>query len=208
MIKSTVKVRNQWLIQLGGFCGIVSSVLTVVMVYAATVISPWFRWNTNALSDLGVGEASTLFNSAVFLGGVFNFFFAIGMREWLIGRRLVKVGIALIMLGSVSLVLVGVFTVAYPILHGIVALGHFILTPIGSILIGLGAERNAIKEPSIVAGTAALLAILVLPMTLLVLPFKIGFAVPEIIEALIVAAWIIFIGAKLLKYEHQQAREN
>jgi hypothetical protein len=54
-----------------------------------------------------------------------------------------------------------------------------------------------------VAGIAALIAILVLPIILLVLPFEIGFAVPEIIEALIVAAWTIFMGAKLLKYEHQ-----
>jgi hypothetical membrane protein len=73
------------------------------------------------------------------------------------------------------------------------------LAPIGFILIGLGTERDAIRTPSIVTGIAALLAILMLPMMFLVMPFKVGFAVPEIIEALILAAWMNFIGVKLLR---------
>jgi len=187
------------IIRLGGLCGIVGSVLTIAMVYAATAISPWFRWAANALSELGVGEASLIFNSSVMIGGVLNFLFALGIREYLAGGRLAKMGVALIMLGSASLALVGVFTIAYPLLHGIVALGEFVLAPIGFILIGVSAKESAVKKLSIATGIAALIAILILPVILLTLPFKVGFAVPEMIEAFIVATWIIFMGTKLLR---------
>ncbi len=169
------------------------------MVFAATVYSPWFRWDTNALSELGVGEVSFLFNSAIIIGGALNFIFALGVREYLFGGRLVLIGTALIMFGSVSMLLVGIFTVAYPTAHAIVALGYFVLPPIGFILIGLGTRRSKIRMPSLVTGMAALMAILVLPIMFLVTPFKVGFAVPEMIEALIIAAWIVFMGVKLLR---------
>jgi hypothetical membrane protein len=51
-------VQDRMLLRLGGLCGILGSVLSLVMVFAATVISPWFRWDTHALSELGVGEVS------------------------------------------------------------------------------------------------------------------------------------------------------
>jgi hypothetical membrane protein len=194
---------GQRLIWWGGLCGIVGSVLTLVMVIASTVISPWFRWDTNALSELGEGEVSLLFNSAVIIGGVLIIFFTFGIREYLCRGRFVKTGVTLIMLGSISLVLVGIFTISYPILHGIVALGEFVLAPIGFILIGFSAKENTMKKLSITAGIAALIAILILPIILLALPLKVGFAVPEMIEALIVAAWIIFMGTKLLKFKHK-----
>jgi len=201
MKKPLAKAKNQMIIRLGGLCGVVGSVLTIAMVYAATIISPWFSWATNALSELGVGEVSLIFNSAVIIGGALNFLFALGIREYLGGGRLVKVGVALIMLGSASLALVGVFTIAYPVLHGVVALGEFVLAPIGFILIGISAKEGTIRRPSIATGIAALIAILVLPVILLALPFKVGFAVPEMAEALIVAVWIIFMGTKLLTHK-------
>lgn len=191
------------LMRFGGLCGIAGSVLTLVMVFAATEYSPWFRWDTNALSELGVGEVSFLFNSAVIIGGALNFIFALGVRKYLFGGRLALIGAALIMLGSVSMFLVGIFTIAYPIAHAIVALGYFVLAPIGFILIGLGTRIPRIRMPSLVTGMAALMAILVLPIIFLVIPFKVGFAVPEMIEALIIAAWIVFMGVKLLRAPYE-----
>lgn len=203
MIKLKVKPMRTKFIWLSGLCGIVGSILTLAMVFVATIISPWFRWDTNALSEMGIGEVSLIFNSAMIIGGFFNFLFALGIREKLGVEGLRKYGVALIMLGSVSLALVGVFTVSYPILHGIVALGTFILPPTGFILIGFSSKQSTMKKFSIITGIAALMTILILPLILLILPFNVGFAVPEIIEGLIVAAWIITMGIKLLKYPHK-----
>jgi len=192
-------VRNHMLIRLGRLCGILGSVLALGMVFAATVISPWFRGDKNALSELGVGEVSLIFNSAVIVGGVLNFIFALRVRKYLSERRGVRIGAALIMLSSVCLAFVGIFTIAYHFAHAIISLGYFVSAPIGFILVGLGTERGTIRTHGIVTGIASLLAILVLPMIFLVMPFKVGFAIPEIIEALILAAWMIFMGVKLLR---------
>ena len=187
----------------GGLCGIVGAVLTLVMVFAATILSPWFRWDTNALSELGVGEVSLLFNCGVVIGGALNFIFALGVREHLLEGRLVSIGAALILVGSVSMLLVGIFTAAYPIAHAIVALGYFVSVPVGFILIGLGTRMPKIRMPSLATGMAALMVILVLPIIFLVAHFNVGFAVPEMMEALIIAAWIVFMGVKLLRAPYE-----
>jgi hypothetical membrane protein len=199
-VKFKVDTVNQKLKRFGGFCGIVGSVLPIIMVFAATIISPWFRWDTNALSELGLGEVASLFNIAMLVGGVFSFFFALGIREYLTGERLAKVGSIFIILGSMCLTLVGVFTISDHILHGIVSFGFFVLPPIGFILIGFGTEEIVIRKISLASGFAALLAILLLPMIILVLPFRVGFAVPEMAESIIIASWMIFMGVKLLKH--------
>jgi hypothetical membrane protein len=199
-LKSGTNAADKWLIWLGGLCGIVQPVLTLIMVLSATVISPWFRWDTNALSELGVGEVSLLFNSAALLGGVLIFFFALGLHEYLESKRLAKAGSVLIMLGSVCLALVSALTITYLTAHVIVSLGFFVLLPLGFILIGFSNEDNVTRRFSLVSGVAALIAILVLPIIIFVFQLKIGFAVPEITEVLIIAVWIIFMGAKLLKH--------
>ena len=196
------------LVKWSGLSGIFGLILSLVMVFAATIISPWFRWDTNALSEMGVGEVSLLFNSAMIIDGFFNFIFALGIREYLGKESLAKYGTFLIILGSVSLALVGIFTVSYPILHGIFALGTFVLPPTGFILIGFSSEQPPIKKLSITTGIAALMVILVLPVILLALPFNVGFAVPEIIWSLIVATWVIFVGMQLLRYPQKTPRTN
>ena len=189
------------LIRLCGLCGIVGSVLSLIMIYVATALSPWFRWDTNALSELGVGEMAMLFNGAVIIGGVLNFFFALGVREYLAVKRSIKIGAVLIMLGSAFLVLVGIFTISYPVSYAIVSLGYFIVSPVGVILIGLGTRESATGMSSVAIGVVALVAILVLPIALLALSLRVGFGVPEIIEALIMAVWIVFMGLKLFQHK-------
>jgi hypothetical membrane protein len=152
---------------------------------------------------MGVGEVSLIFNSAMIIGGILNLIFALGIREYLGREGLAKYGTFLIMIGSVSLALVGIFTISYQILHGVVALGTFVLPPTGFILIGFSSKQSTTKKFGIITGIAALITILILPVLLLILPFNIGFAFPEMIEGLIVASWIIFIGIKLLKHSHK-----
>jgi hypothetical protein len=62
-----------------------------------------------------------------------------------------------------------IFTIAYHTAHAIVALGYFVLAPIGFMLIGFGSKENVIKKFSLVTGIAALIAILVLPVIIFVL---------------------------------------
>jgi len=193
--KRKIDPRLLWL---SGLSGILGSVLPLIMVLAATVLSSWFRWDTNALSEMGVGEEAVLFNTAVLLGGILNFLFALGVQQYFIGAKVVKTGVVSIMVSSVCLALVGIFTIEYNLIHGVFALGYFVLAPVGFVMIGLGTKESAIKKFSVVCGLIALLAILVLPIIILFLSFKVGFAVPELIESLIISAWTIFMSSKLV----------
>jgi hypothetical membrane protein len=185
--------------RLAGVCGILGSVLPLVMIVSATFLSSWFRWDTNALSEMGVREEAWLFNSAVVVGGVLNFLFAMGLRGYLSGERLTRAGVASIMLSSVFLALVGIFTLDYLVAHAIMAFGYFVLAPAGFLLVGLGTDKDGIRKLSIACGIAALLAILVLPIGISVLSLKVGFAVPELTEGLIISVWTTFISAKLIE---------
>lgn len=192
-------MRYTKLLRFAGLCGVLGGVLPPIMILAATVLSSWFRWDTNALSELGVGEESALFNSAVLLGGILSFLFALGLWRYLKDGRSVRVGVVLIMLSDIFLALVGVFTIDYLVMHAIVSLGFFALGPLGFLLIGFETKEDATKRVSIVCGISALLAIVVLPLIVFVLQFKVGFAVPEMIEALIISFWVLFMAAKLVK---------
>jgi hypothetical membrane protein len=194
--------KNVKLLRFGGFCGILGSVLSITLVLIATVLSPWFRWENNALSELGVGELSLLFNGAMLIGGLFIFFFALGLREYLDGNHLARVGVKLIIVASVFLALVGVFTFDMMLMHGIVSLGPLLLAPLGFIFIGFGTDESTIRKFSVGCGVAALVAILVLPMVILFFQFKVGFAVPEIANTIITTIWIFGMGIKLIKHKN------
>jgi hypothetical membrane protein len=126
------------LLRIAGTCEILGSTLPLAMTLSATVLSSWFKWDANALSELGVGEQAVLFNSAVVLGGLLNLFFAVGLHRYLGNKRTAKIGVFSIMASSVSLALLGVFTINYLVIHAIVAFGYFILAPVGFLLIGSG----------------------------------------------------------------------
>ena len=193
--KQTERVK---LLRFAGVCGILGSVLPLVMVLSATFLSSWFSWSENALSELGVGEQANLFNSAMLVGGVLNFLFAAGLYRYIGNAKLVRAGVLSIMLSSVSLAL-GVFTVDSILMHGIVALGYFVLAPAGFLLIGSGTREGIVRKLSYGCGVGAFLAIIGLPVMILALPFRVGFAVPELLEGLIIATWTIYMSTRLLK---------
>jgi hypothetical membrane protein len=198
-VTETGEAKNKLFLRLAGVCGILGSVLPLFMVLLATFLSTWFSWNENALSELGVGEQSLLFNSAMLIGGALNFLFALGLYKYLGREKLIRAGVGSIMISSVSLALIGVFTVDYHFSHGIAALGYFLLAPSGFLLIGFGKKEDTIRKLSFACGFAALLAILVLPTAVFVLSLNVGFAVPELVEGLIISTWTIYMSIRLLR---------
>jgi hypothetical membrane protein len=199
MFNVAQETKNSLFESLAGLCGILGSILPLIFVLSATFLSTWFSWNENALSELGKGEQAILFNSAMLVGGALNFLFGLGLYKHLGREKLSRGGVVLIMLSSVCLALVGLFTIDYHIPHGLVALGYFLLAPIGFLLVGFGEKENRIRNLSFACGVVALMAILGLPAIVLVLSLNVGFAVPELVEGLIISAWTIYMSARLLK---------
>ncbi len=192
---------NSILLRLAGISGLIGSSLPLIMIAASTMLDTSFSWNKNALSDIGVGQLSWLFNSALIFGGVFNLLFAFGLRNYLGKTRGLKIGVLLIIASSFSLSLVGVFTENYSIIHALVALGYLLLTPLGIICIGWQEKSRRIGKASLLFGIGALLAILGLPIIGFGANLQIGFAVPEFLEAVVLTIWTFWISLKLIHHE-------
>jgi hypothetical membrane protein len=193
--------RPQTLIHIAGISGVISSTVPLIMILASTVLEKSFSWNKNALSDIGVSELAWLFNSALIVGGLLNLLFAVGLRSYLDKPRWSKIGVTLIIVSSISLSLVGVFTENYSYIHGLVAVGYLLLTPLGLICIGSAGKDREFGKASSMLGVAALLTIFGLPLITFVANLRIGFAVPEFVESLVLSIWTLWISLKLLRYQ-------
>ena len=182
------------LFRLAGISGIIGSTLPLIMILASTVLEKSFSWNKNALSDIGVSQTAWLFNSALIVGGLLNLLFAIGLRNYLGKTKWLKIGVSLLIVSSISLSLVGVFTENYNIIHGLVALGYLLLAPCGLICIGREEETASLS-----LGITALLAILGIPIITFIANLQIGFAVPEFAESLVLSIWTFWVSLKLIR---------
>ena len=188
--------------KIAAISGILGSTLITFLILMATLLSPWFSWQQNALSDLGVGEVALIFNSTVFTGGLLNLIFSYGIKKYLPKNSKSIFGVASLILASISLSLVGIFTIDYSLIHTIVALCYFLLSPIALILISLGAKNLKIKRLSLYLGSLTLIAILLLPIILISLSFEVGFAVPEIIHSLILGIWTMYMASNLFRFHN------
>ena len=157
--------------------------ITIFLIILNISISPWFSWYKNALSDLGVHQYGFIFNSAIFTEGIINglYFFFHGKNS---RQRY------LIIIGSFSLSLVGVFNENFNLLHLIFALIYFILMPI-YIILNSGYTENLNKFFNIIIGTVSLFVIIVgILSSFRLIPRILGLGVYEMLEAVLISMWI------------------
>lgn len=214
-------------LKLAGLLGIIGPIFGLSAVLASTLlcgvgcgegaqawgargpINGWgpggrFSWRINALSDLGVSKVADLFNYSLILVGILNFIFAIGFVRAYAKGALFYLGGVMLILGGGSLSLVGVFTEAYGALHLYVSVGYFFLFPIAMTLVGLAFVRMNMQTkgyPSILAGIIALLVILGGVTLQWHRWLGLGFAVPEFAESVVIAAWLVGMGASLVHFQ-------
>jgi len=160
-----------------------------------------FSWRVNALSDLGVSRAASVFNGSLKLAGALSLAFALGFLKAYGRDRLLKLSGILLAVGGASLAMVGVFTLEQPRLHLTAALGYFILYPVAMMLAGFAWRKaGAVKAASFsaAAGAAALLTILAGLYLEFFTEAAVGFAVAEMLEAALIGAWTAWAGVKLI----------
>jgi hypothetical membrane protein len=194
-----MSTKVQKLIRIAGISGIIASTLPLIMIFASTMLEKSFSWNKNALSDIGVSQTAWLFNIALIIGGLLNLLFAFGLRNYLGKIRWLKIGVSLLIVSSISLALVGVFTENYSIIHALVALGYLLLAPVAIICIGQEVKSKKFGKASLTLGIIALLAIFGLPVITFVVNLQIGFAVPEFAESLLLSIWTFWVSINLLQ---------
>jgi len=180
------------------YCGVLSPIAAFVLVSLAILISPWWSWTENALSDLGVdGTNALLFNSGLILSAILFFIFVLGgLKRFFQNQVIGRIGVFFLVLVAVFLFLIGVFPEPTPYrLHIIVSVGFF-ATLVLSLLILAAALLRIPSERKIGVFTLTLAIIALLPWVI-PNPWK-GVAIPELVAALAEAVWSVTMSIRLL----------
>jgi hypothetical membrane protein len=172
--------------------------MAFILISLAILVSPWWTWTENALSDLGVdGINALLFNSGLILGAILFFIFILGgLKRFFQNQTVGRIGVFFLLLVAVFLFLIGVFPEPTPYrLHIIVSVGFF-ATLVLSLLILATAMLRIPSERKLGAFTLLLAIIALLPWVV-PNPWE-GVAIPELIAALAGTAWSVTMSIRLL----------
>jgi len=169
------------------YMGIAGPVITLLLIIIDVYLSPWFSWSGNALSDLGVMPYGYLFNSGLIIGGLLSTLFVLAIFKKINFKPLY-----LIVIGTISLAFVGVLNEHYSYIHLAFALVYFVFTPIG-ILIYSFKTKKIYKYWGFFVSISSIIDIIV-GIYFYYFYIKIGLAIPEIIEAILLSLWCV-VGA-------------
>lgn len=193
--------------RLAAVCGILGPIIALTAILVAIGVSAsWFNWFDNALSDLGhpfrlggssgtpgTNLAAPIFNIGLIACGIITLPLALRLilqrdHKSILG----SIGGVLLLVSQFFLIGIGVLNEAFGDLHFIVSVGFFVTV----LLFGLiyGVTMILTPETRWFGVTAFLLAIagaaFWVAYYLSLVPFS-GVAIPEIVSAAAVIAWVI-----------------
>ena len=194
-------LKNVMWLRISGICGVLAPFFAFALIFLAVMSYPQFSWLDSALSDLGVvpGVTAVLFNCGLIISGGLCFIFATGLFPFLGVKTVGRVGAFFLVLTSLALVAIGVFSESFGQVHFFVSVAFFVFLPV-SMLVIVGAfwlmhqARMAIFTLSTAVAAAA-------PWILLVLVrYVSGVAVPEAVSAFAGSVWAVVLSGKMLKH--------
>ncbi len=161
--------------------GIVGSLLPLVFIAVAIMLSPWFNWQNNALSDLGHAVKSNvapIFNFGLFFSGFLMIIYAIKAL-----KNYAKYTSYFLLLAFLAFQLVAIFDEVYGFLHFVVSILFF-------VLLGLSTIVYAVERKSILAAIALVIFLITWTLSWMGLYGK-GVAIPEILSSFVTMLWIL-----------------
>ena len=168
------------------FFGFASPIVSLISITISILLSPWFSWQKNALSDLGHATRSSvspIFNLGLLLGG-----FLMMVYANTVFKKYAKYTSICLNISAFSLQLVATFNEIYGSLHFIVSVLFF-------LSIGLSAVMYTI-EKKLYFGILSFFIGLISWVSYGRL-YNSGIAVPEIISSLAVVSLIIYSAMKI-----------
>ena len=166
--------------------GIFGPILVYVSIGISLVLSPWFSWESNALSDLGHAvnsNVASIFNFGLLLAGFFLMIYAATVF-----KKHARYSSFCLLVSTFLVQLLAAFNEVYGSLHYAVAVPHFVMLSLTSIVYTIE-KRSAIALITfiIVLGSWILYGLNI---------FNIGIAVPETISKIVVS-WIMYSAIKI-----------
>ncbi len=178
-----------------GLCGIIGPLIALTGIVVAILLSPWFNWFTNALSDLGhpSNPAAPIFNTSLILAGLFT----LVLTFWLLRHQVFEgsvigvIAAILLIIAQFFLIGIGVFHEGYGYTHFVVSLGFFVMLLLAGMIYGVRLMQE--KHLRLIGAMAFILALISaliwVAYFLNLMPFT-GVAIPEIISAVTAIIWV------------------
>lgn len=196
-----LEYRNTGKQRFGAAAGIFASILAFTCILTAIASYPSFNWTSNALSDLGVvaGITGLLFNFGLIASGLLALNFAVfGLFAYLGKNWVGKIGATAFAAATIALIAIGVFNEHHSGIHYAVSVAFFTLIPISMFIITCAfwlTHQRRMALFTVSTGVAAAL------LWILLFTFKYvpNVAIPESVSGLLVSAWTIILGYKMLK---------
>jgi hypothetical membrane protein len=187
-------------LKIAGIAGLVTPFLTFGLILSAIASWPPFNWSNNALSDLGVqsGNTALLFNSGLVIGGLLFLISATGLFPFISKKVVGKVGAAVLVLATVSMIGIGIFNENYSPTHYILSVAFFMLFPIAMLVLVGAFWIEGKRKLSLFTLAMALVAGVVWGLQLAI-RYVPNVAIPEFVSGLFGAAWTMTISYLMLK---------
>ena len=171
---------------LGALFGVLGPLLVYLSIAVSLFVSPWFNWQTNALSDLGHAvnsDAAPIFNGGLFLAG-----FCLMIYSITAFKKHANYSSTSLLVSSFFVQMLAVINEAYGSLHYVAAVPHFLTLSLTSIVYGYEKRSKfAIATFVVVMFTWLLYSLGA---------FNMGIAVPETMSKLVLL-WILWSGIKI-----------
>jgi hypothetical membrane protein len=166
--------------------GVFGPLLVYLSIAVSLALSPWFSWKNNALSDLGhsvTSGAASIFNLGLLLAGFFLMLYAATAF-----KKHAKYSSYCLLVSAFFVQLLAVVNESYSSLHYAVAVPHFLMLSLTSIV------YTVEKRSAFALATFLIVMLSWLLYSLNV--FNIGVAVPETVSKLVLL-WIMYSAIKI-----------
>lgn len=186
-----------------GWLAVIGPMIALLSIWICVMVSPWFTWRNNAISDFGVHSVAPLFNTSLIVCGIMCAIFALGVI--LRFRSIVgKIGMAVFFLACISLVGIGVFHENLRPYHFIFSVAFFVLLLIATLILG---PLFLLKRNTRCLGIGAIL-VTVLGMFGWAYHIAVGWgtnvAIPEALTFVPGGIWFIMLGVWILNKDSKR----
>lgn len=167
--------------------GVVGPLVAYFFIAVSIILSPWFSWSDNALSDLGHAvrsDVAPLFNFGLLLAGFFIMIYSITAF-----RKHAKYTSYCLLISALLLQLIATFDEVYGSLHFSVSVLFFVSLGFASVI-------YTVERKSVVALAAFMIGLgswILYSMGI----YSSGIAVPETISSLAAISWVMLSALRI-----------
>lgn len=183
------------LIRIAGICGILAPVIAISSVFLSIFFEKNFSWTGNALSDLGVSEgiSSPIFNFGLMISGILFFVYGIGLFNFFEGI-IPKLGTLILLMTSIALSSIGVFTENAEPFHYYASATFFLLFPISTFIFAIYFYLTRRLKLALLSFFTFVVVVIAVAW---IVAMKVGIAIPETLASVSMFVLPLVLGYEL-----------